>query len=114
MDVPYTREELARLPPNALPTRGAYCPKCKNHIPQFAELTNADEHRLRAFESKIEAISELCRIIRCSLLWAQIWVLHPEGQHPEFDASGPPCPHCGQPLRTDRAKQCFHCGADWH
>ncbi len=24
------------------------------------------------------------------------------------------CPHCGKPLRTNRAKQCFHCGADWH
>ena len=24
------------------------------------------------------------------------------------------CPHCGHILRTDQAKQCFHCGADWH
>jgi hypothetical protein len=24
------------------------------------------------------------------------------------------CPKCGKVLRTDRAKQCFHCGADWH
>lgn len=27
---------------------------------------------------------------------------------------GPPCPECGKPLRTGYAKQCFHCGADWH
>jgi len=26
----------------------------------------------------------------------------------------PPCPHCGRPLRTAEAQQCFHCGADWH
>ena len=24
------------------------------------------------------------------------------------------CPRCGRILRTDQAKQCFHCGADWH
>ena len=25
-----------------------------------------------------------------------------------------PCPHCGKNLRTALAKQCRHCGADWH
>ena len=25
-----------------------------------------------------------------------------------------PCPSCGEPLRTQSAKQCRHCGADWH
>jgi hypothetical protein len=24
------------------------------------------------------------------------------------------CPYCGQTLRTDRAKQCRFCRADWH
>ena len=28
--------------------------------------------------------------------------------------TGPPCPYCGQPLRTAFAKQCRHCGTDWH
>lgn len=27
---------------------------------------------------------------------------------------GGPCPHCGRPLRTPTARQCRHCGADWH
>jgi hypothetical protein len=26
----------------------------------------------------------------------------------------PPCPQCGKPLRSELAKQCFECGADWH
>ncbi len=25
-----------------------------------------------------------------------------------------PCPECGKNLRTARAQQCMHCGADWH
>jgi hypothetical protein len=28
--------------------------------------------------------------------------------------AGPPCPYCGQPLRTAQARQCFGCGMDWH
>jgi hypothetical protein len=36
---------------------------------------------------------------------------------PEFKKSydaNKPCPHCGKPLRSNEAKQCFACGADWH
>jgi hypothetical protein len=29
-------------------------------------------------------------------------------------SKGPPCPFCGQPIATDKAKQCLNCGADWH
>jgi hypothetical protein len=36
---------------------------------------------------------------------------------PEFQksyAGNLPCPECGKPLRSNQAKQCFECGADWH
>jgi hypothetical protein len=42
----------------------------------------------------------------------------PTGElRPEFQKSyegNKPCPHCGKPLRSNQAKQCFDCGADWH
>jgi hypothetical protein len=30
------------------------------------------------------------------------------------EGEGPPCPYCGSTLRSDKAKQCFECGTDWH
>jgi hypothetical protein len=30
------------------------------------------------------------------------------------NAAGPSCPKCSQPLATELAQQCLHCGADWH
>jgi len=36
---------------------------------------------------------------------------------PEFKKSydgNIPCANCGKPLRSNQAKQCFECGADWH
>ena len=33
---------------------------------------------------------------------------------PRPDVPGPPCPKCGELLRTSKAQQCFECGADWH
>ncbi|HZL90211.1 MAG TPA: SMI1/KNR4 family protein [Pirellulaceae bacterium] len=42
----------------------------------------------------------------------------PTGEiRPEFQksyANNKPCPYCGQPLRSNAAKQCFACGRNWH
>jgi hypothetical protein len=37
----------------------------------------------------------------------------PKPRDPALDKK-PPCPECGEPLRTGLAKQCLNCGADWH
>lgn len=32
----------------------------------------------------------------------------------QFGTEPPPCPHCGEKLRSPAAEQCFACGAEWH
>ena len=111
----YTKDELIRLVTDALPTRGTKCPKCGAIIPQFADLTAKDEVRIRELirnDRKIMAMQELRSATLCPISWAKIWVLHAG----RADAVGTtaPCPYCGKPLKTSRAKQCPHCNMDWH
>lgn len=111
----YTFDEMMRLSVDALPNRGEVCPKCGACIPQFADLTEKDEARLRQLileHRKMMATHELRAITHCPLSFAKIWVLH-SGR---VDAVGTtaPCPYCGKPLKTALAKQCPHCNMDWH
>jgi hypothetical protein len=111
----YTKDELMSLPIDALPARGERCPKCRAIIPQFADLTEKDEGRLRSLirdGRKMVAMQELRSLTSCPISWAKIWVLH-SGR---ADAAGTtaPCPYCGKPLKTALAKQCPHCNMDWH
>jgi hypothetical protein len=112
----YTNRELQSLPDDAWPTRGPLCEKCHTHIPALADLAPAQEESLRqlAKQSSARAILELRRITGCNLRWAKIWVSHPNGPQTKHGVDGPPCPYCGAPLRTDKAKQCISCGTDWH
>ena len=111
----YTKDELIRLVADEFPTRGETCPKCGVVIPQFADLTEKDEARLRHLISqgrKMMAMQELRSLTLCPVSWAKIWVLH-SGR---ADAVGTtaPCPYCGKPLKTALARQCPHCNMDWH
>jgi hypothetical protein len=64
----------------------------------------------------IEAIQRLRLAMNVSLADAKRWVDDRvqalPGKAKVF--TGRPCPFCGKPLRTDRARQCFECGKDWH
>src|SRR5262245_33819108 len=111
---PYTRSELDRISDDEFPKRGNFCNKCQTHIPLFAEQSADEERRIRKLESKVQQMVELRKITGCTIRWAKIWALHPDGPQPHRRESGPPCPQCGEPLRTPMAKQCVNCGADWH
>ena len=61
----------------------------------------------------ISAIKRLREATGCGLADAKTWVdrtLVKDKRRP----ADKPCPYCGKPLRTDLARQCFECGADWH
>ena len=99
----YTKEELCLLRPDEWPQRGPLCERCRTHIPLFADLSAAQECSLRQLAEKgsAEAIEELMRLTGCSLRWAKIWVLHPDGPKPKYATRGPPCRCCGEPLRSE-------------
>jgi hypothetical protein len=111
---PYSREEFARIIDEP-PTRGPVCPKCGAHIPQFADLKKADEarvHHLILADQKVMAMHELRAATGCPISWAKLWVQH--SGRADVVGTTAPCPYCGQPLKTARAKQCPHCFMDWH
>ena len=111
----YTKDELIRLVVDALPTRGKKCPKCGVIIPQFGDLTEKDESRLRCLirnRREFMAMQELRSLTLCPISWAKIWVLH--GGKADAIGTVSPCPYCGKPLATALAKQCPHCNMDWH
>ena len=75
---PYTRHELAQLPDDSWPNRGDYCGKCQTWIPKFAEISGQEESRLRGL-SKTQAMKEVSEKTGCTLRWAKIWAIHPNG-----------------------------------
>jgi hypothetical protein len=78
------------------------------------DLRPTDRRRIRELirnDRPIMAMQELRAITGCSLRWAKLW-LHHAGR-PAALRPGPPCPFCGEPLRTSREQRCVHCGRDW-
>jgi hypothetical protein len=111
----YTRAEVLAAGRN-LPERGPVCPHCNQRIPQFADLSETDERRVREVlrqGRRLMAVEELRNATGCSIEWAKIWVEH-EGRPQRVFGITPPCPYCSMPLRTQLAKQCRFCRRDWH
>jgi ribosomal protein L7/L12 len=65
-----------------------------------------------ALERPIQAIKELKNLTNCSLSEGKVWVDDKRAKH--FVENLPPCPYCGEKLRTHLAKQCRFCLRDWH
>lgn len=112
---PYTKAELRELPADAVPYRSDLCPACDCFIPRFADLSKAVEDRLRSLGLE-EAKHAVIEAVGCPERFADIWLTHPDGPRPVPVPLLPAaaCPQCGKMLKTSKAKQCFHCGADWH
>jgi hypothetical protein len=111
---PYSRRETEAYG-HGFPDHGIYCSKCKGYIPEFDFLDASFLQRIRtlSLDGQVElAQAELIAATGCSPRWAKIWVVH--SGEPHVRVQGPPCPYCGGPLRTARARQCPHCLADWH
>lgn len=62
-------------------------------------------------KNPILAIKEIRAKANVSLATAHLWVaLHINYIEEELS----PCPYCGKPRRTSKAKQCRFCLRDWH
>jgi hypothetical protein len=89
MSEEYSREELMRLT-EVWPSRGKFCRKCNNYVPQFADLAEEEEKRVRELMRtgrNLLAIQELKTYAGCPLGWAKLWVTH-KGS-PRFSMSTP-------------------------
>src|SRR6185503_12010729 len=111
----YSRAEVLAAKAG-FPERGPVCDRCRTRIPQFSDLSKRDEERIRQLirdGRAMTAIQELRVATGCSHQWAKIWVTHKGSPRPSDKATAP-CPHCGEPLRTSKSRQCRFCRRDWH
>jgi hypothetical protein len=114
-NAPYSRAELLAAEDGRWPERGDRCERCGVLIPRFCDLSpgeRADILNLKSEGGVVDAMDELRKRTGAPVRFAKIWVIHHGEAQPRY--SGPPCPHCGKPLASDRAKQCLHCHTDWH
>lgn len=112
---PYSRHELLAAQDGRWPERGVPCERCGVLVPQFADLQDVDRARILKLVTSGQMTLAQEEVKACTGAperFAKIWVIHAGWPRPR--SPGPPCPHCGMPLATSRAKQCLHCHRDWH
>jgi predicted RNA-binding Zn-ribbon protein involved in translation (DUF1610 family) len=101
---------MSERPANLLPEADwKRCQKCNRAVPAF-ELAEPLKQKLEELlkHSPAGAMTRLVQEAGCEPIVAKEWTLH----HLPHEAT--PCPWCGEPLRTERSKQCRFCGKDWH
>lgn len=91
-------------------TSGASCPRCGVLIPVLPPLPEQEQQRIAALLAEgrmVETIKVLVELTGWDSTTAKTFVHH---EHEPLA----PCPFCGAPLRTPRARQCRACGRKWH
>ena len=80
----------------------------------FEKLSSENQKKIKSMvlEQSIQAILELKSLTGYSLDDGKIFVN--KIREEAYYESLPPCPYCGQKLRTREAKQCRYCLRDWH
>lgn len=80
----------------------------------FENLSTENQKKIEqmVLEKPIQAIQELRTITGCTLADGKTWVFNKRNQI--WEENLPPCPYCGEKLRTPVAKQCRFCKRDWH
>jgi hypothetical protein len=108
---PYSNVELAGPLPE-LPDRGRRCP-CGAIVPEFEAIDLRAVMHMQGILEPDRVRARIVELTGCPPAWAAIWVLHARTGCPRSKEKGR-CPLCGGELRTYEARQCSHCGADWH
>ena len=73
MSEKYTREELEKVSNSEFPEKGTFCNKCKTWIPQFEELDEVTESRIKKLineQNQIMAMRELEAKVGCNQRWS--------------------------------------------
>jgi ribosomal protein L37E len=99
------------LPPSPMTTDGqTICKRCGESISSFWP-TLRTSAKLQHVEKNLR-VTAIVALEETTLENASDWVRH--WFHQECPALTANCPLCGLQLKTWRAKQCLHCGHDWH
>lgn len=92
-----------------------FCGECGAHVPVFRDLGPDEQRILDELTQTQPHYARIAETTGLSQFDAKVWRTHlRKSLQTKGKMNSTPCPKCGRWLRTPLAKQCLHCGADWH
>lgn len=92
-----------------------YCGDCGARVPQFRDLAPQEQEIIEVWKKSPPYYPEIAKVTGLTVGQAKSFRIHlKKPVKPKGTWNSQPCPKCGRWLRTPQARQCFHCGADWH
>jgi|SRR5215813_3239523 len=89
------------------------CEKCNAAVPEFEFSESFEKEISGLLRTNPSWVMHRLQQEGCEMSIAKAWTLH-HIPSSDYAHEPTPCPWCGRPLRTEKAKQCRHCGKDWH